>query len=76
MRFASLISDFSIEHSKSNRAACKYCGSKIDKGVVRAVFVDHTVEDMGWHSSAAFQHLRCSLKPGGKMTLAIKKHNG
>eukprot|EP00747_Dinoflagellata_sp_TGD_P126834 gnl/TRDRNA2_/TRDRNA2_174318_c2_seq1.p1 gnl/TRDRNA2_/TRDRNA2_174318_c2~~gnl/TRDRNA2_/TRDRNA2_174318_c2_seq1.p1 ORF type:complete len:254 (-),score=81.81 gnl/TRDRNA2_/TRDRNA2_174318_c2_seq1:421-1182(-) len=55
---------FEVEYAKSNRAACKQCKEKIDKGAVRLGFkqvalegeaaLDHVAEATKWHHAECF----------------------
>ena len=49
-----------VEFSKSNRAGCKICNEKIDKGVVRWRFVKVDARDTDhFHDEIGYMHVEC-----------------
>ena len=49
-----------VEFSKSNRAGCKICNEKIDKGVVRWKFVKVDARDTDhFHDEIGYMHVEC-----------------
>jgi len=56
-----------IEYSKSNRAGCKTCKAKIDKGVLR---VGDEHEGMGDFMVTDWRHLECQKRPKNVVTIS------
>ena len=54
------MTSYTIEYSKSNRAGCKTCKAKIDKGVLR---VGYEHEGAGDFMVMDWRHLECQKKP-------------
>ncbi|EOD06809.1 hypothetical protein EMIHUDRAFT_438664 [Emiliania huxleyi CCMP1516] len=54
------MSAHTIEYAKSNRATCKGCGNKIDKGALR---MGTTFESAAGYDMTQWRHLACAKKP-------------
>lgn len=55
--------DFSVEYSKSSRAACRTCGDKIQKGVVRiSKMITDTAEAQRYGPMPGWRHVDCFVK--------------